>query len=307
MAEQCISVIVPTYQRAQLLNMTLPSYLQPETYELIVVDDCSQDATAKVVHEIATRDARVRYLKSPRNLKQPHAKNMGIAEARAPYVYFGDDDSLLLSGSLAYLLETMKNNNADIVGARAPYMIDKKHIVDAERLFSLVHVKSSLEARWQTIINPFTLQAHFDRAVSIPIQVPFTHAAFLVSRSLAADIQFDEYYTGNCFREETDFLIRAYAQGAQIWYDSRAVQVNLPRSYAEGGAHTGSKNFVLRKLQYFSSALRNNWRFLIKNREALSQATAINVPPVVRQSIFFAEVCKIILSYPLRKVIGREL
>ena len=59
MVEQCISVIVPTYQRAKLLNITLPSYLQPETYELIVVDDCSQDTTAKVVHEIASRDARV--------------------------------------------------------------------------------------------------------------------------------------------------------------------------------------------------------------------------------------------------------
>jgi len=33
-------------------------------------------------------------------------------------------------------------------------------------------MKSSQETRWQTIINPFTLQAHFDRAVSIPIQVP---------------------------------------------------------------------------------------------------------------------------------------
>jgi len=162
-------------------------------------------------------------------------------------------------------------------------------------------MKSSQETRWQTIINPFTLQAHFDRAVSIPIQVPFTHAAFLVSRSLAADIRFDEYYTGNCFREETDFLIRAYAKGAQIWYDSRAVQVNLPRSYAEGGAHTGSKHFVVRKLQYFSSALRNNWRFLIKTMKPSLKQPKSMYPQLSAKAYFLLKYARLFSVIPCER------
>ncbi len=306
MHEPCISVVVPTYNRAHLLEKTLPTYLQPEIFELIVVDDCSLDETRDTVRQLAQSDNRIRYLRSERNLKQPHAKNLGIRAARAPYVYFGDDDSLLLPGSLRFLLETMQEHKADIVGARAPYMIKEEEVPHAQVLYSFEHAKKLMSTDWQTIINPVTLQANFDAAYAKPIEVPFVHAAFLVSKKLAEGLLFDVAYTGNCFREETDFLIRAKASGARIWYDSRAVQVNLPRDMAGGGAHTASGNFVLRKLKIFMSQAENNWRFLNKNHAALRQVLGNDLSPTLRQSLFLAEIAKVILSYPLRKVTGHE-
>ena len=306
MFEPCISVVVPTYNRAHLLKTTLPTYLQPEVLELIVIDDCSQDRTEDTVRELAHSDSRIRYIRSEQNLKQPHAKNLGIRAARAPYVYFGDDDSLLLPGSLGFLLETMHRYKADIVGARAPYMERKEQVPQALRLYSYENAKKMYAADWQSIIHPISIQARFETAVDRPLEVPFVHAAFLVSKTLAERILFDESYTGNCYREETDFLIRARASGASIWYDSRAAQVNLPREMASGGAHTASGSFIMRKLKIFRSQAENNWRFLNKNRAALRQTLGNDISPLLRQSLFLAEIARVILSYPLRKVFGHE-
>ncbi|MBL8968648.1 MAG: glycosyltransferase family 2 protein, partial [Spirochaetaceae bacterium] len=130
MNEARVTVIVPSFNRARLLERTIPSYLQEGAGELILVDDCSTDETAAVVAGLAERDGRIRYLKSERTLKQTHAKNLGIAAARFPLLNFADDYSNLLPGSLPRLLATMEETGADIVGARAPYMESAEDAAD---------------------------------------------------------------------------------------------------------------------------------------------------------------------------------
>jgi glycosyltransferase involved in cell wall biosynthesis len=306
MGDPDVTVIVPTYRRAHLLGLTLPSYLQPETFELIVVDDCSPDNTEEAVKALSKTDPRVRYIRSERNLKQTHAKNLGIAAARSRYVFFGDDDSVLLPGSLARLMATFSEKHADIVGARAPYMESIEKGKDfMEAAVKLVKAGANGTAR-SAIIDPVSLRARFDLDPGGPIELPFVHAAFLARREMAVSIGFDEEYGGNCFREETDFLVRAKSGGARIWFEPRAAQVNLPRASAEGGAHSGSSNFVVRKLGYFKSAFENNWRFLTKNRRELRATLGLSVAPEYRQFLFLLEIVKVIVSYPLRKVTGHE-
>jgi glycosyltransferase involved in cell wall biosynthesis len=253
-----VSVIVPTYGRAGLLERTLPTYLQPEVGELIVVDDASPDETEAVVARLAMSDARIRYLRSDENLKQTHAKNMGIDAASFPFVYFGDDDSVLSPGSIGFLLETLDASGASIVGARAPYLSDEGEAEEA------CGPRDKLAVNWRTI------HARFDLALRSPAEAPFVHAAFLATTELARSLYFDEGFTGNCYREETDFILRAREAGASIWFDSRAVQTNLPRSAAGGGAHGRGGSFLSRKLRYFASSLSNNRRFLRRHHAWLA-------------------------------------
>jgi glycosyltransferase involved in cell wall biosynthesis len=253
-----VSVVVPTYGRACLLERTLPTYLQPEVGELIVVDDASPDETGAAVARLALRDSRVRYLRSEENLKQTHAKNLGIDAASFPYIYFGDDDSLLSPGSIGFLLETLAARGASIVGARAPYLAEEGEAQEA--LMPL----DEIEVNWRTI------HARFDLALKAPVEAPFVHAAFLTTTELARSLYFDEGFAGNCYREETDFLLRAREAGASIWFDSRAVQTNLPRSAAGGGAHGSGGSFLGRKLRYFASSLSNNRRFLRRHHAWLA-------------------------------------
>jgi len=253
--ERLVSVIIPSYGRARILKFTLPSYLQPEVGEIIVVDDASPDNTGHVIAELAAHDSRFKYLRSSKNLKQQHAKNMGIKAARFPFIYFGDDDSILASGSIGFLLDTLKTNNADIVGARAVYM--------AESINAGQKIRRNLEFDWNTI------HAGFDCMLEKPVPAPFVQAAFLIRTGMARSMYFDESYTGNCYREETDFILRAREQGCNVWFDSRAVQTNLPRSQSMGGAHGSDMGFIRGRLYYYNSSRKNNMRFLTRHYEWL--------------------------------------
>ena len=87
-----VSVIVPTYNRADLIGLTLRSVLAQSVapVEIIVVDDGSRDNTAEVV---ATFGDAVRYVTQP-NAGVAAARNHGARLAAGDYLAFTDSDDL---------------------------------------------------------------------------------------------------------------------------------------------------------------------------------------------------------------------
>jgi glycosyltransferase involved in cell wall biosynthesis len=91
-SEVSVSIILPTYNRAGLLPRSIESLLG-QTYgdfELIVVDDGSQDDTAIVVAKFA--DKRIRYVRHIRNRGVAAARNTGLTEVHGAYIAFQDSD-----------------------------------------------------------------------------------------------------------------------------------------------------------------------------------------------------------------------
>jgi glycosyltransferase involved in cell wall biosynthesis len=89
-----VSVVIPTYNRANILPRALESALA-QTYdhlEVLVVDDGSTDNTAELVAQYAELDNRVRYLRQPQNAGVSAARNRGLREARGDFVAFLDSD-----------------------------------------------------------------------------------------------------------------------------------------------------------------------------------------------------------------------
>ncbi len=89
-----VSVLLPTYNKAHFVDEAIRSVLD-QTYrdfELIVVDDCSQDDTGSVVRPYLT-DPRVRYFENPRNLGIGGNWNQALSHARGVYIKYlmGDD------------------------------------------------------------------------------------------------------------------------------------------------------------------------------------------------------------------------
>ena len=113
-----ISVIVPTYNRADLLKEALQSVLaQTYTdYEMIVIDDGSTDNTEGVVLQLFANHCeqkpesadQIRYIKQS-NAGVSAARNHGIFEARGKWLAFLDSDDLWfpqkLEKQMAFLVE----------------------------------------------------------------------------------------------------------------------------------------------------------------------------------------------------------
>ena len=89
------SIIVPTYNRANLIAETLETVLDQSFKELevIVVDDGSVDNTFEVIQRID--DNRLHYFKTS-NGERARARNIGASLARGMYVNFFDSDDVLL-------------------------------------------------------------------------------------------------------------------------------------------------------------------------------------------------------------------
>lgn len=93
-----VSVIICTYNRCESLRQTLRSICELEipdgvTWELLVVDNNSHDATRHVSESFAGR-LPLRYLFEPRQ-GASHARNRAIPNAAAPLLFFSDDDVTL--------------------------------------------------------------------------------------------------------------------------------------------------------------------------------------------------------------------
>ena len=91
-----LSVVVPTYNRSHLVQRAVRSVLAQTfgEYELIVVDDASDDDTQDVVQALG--DARIRYIRHERNRGVGAARNTGVNTARSPWVIFLDSDDEMM-------------------------------------------------------------------------------------------------------------------------------------------------------------------------------------------------------------------
>ncbi|MGC8594655.1 MAG: glycosyltransferase family 2 protein [Candidatus Kryptoniota bacterium] len=106
-----MSVIIPTYNRADLLPRAIRSVLAQTftDFELIVVDDGSIDNTREVVDKFTHLDARVKYIWEPNSGRPAVPKNKGIENASGEYIAFLDHDDEWLPAKLEKQLILFNN------------------------------------------------------------------------------------------------------------------------------------------------------------------------------------------------------
>ena len=130
-----VSVIIPTYNRAHLLNRAIKSVLD-QSYrdlELIIVDDGSTDSTKSLVDEFARKDNRVKYFYID-NSGVSKARNYGIKNSKGELIAFLDSDDEWLSEKLKkqvdlYIKEAYRLCHSDEIWIRNGIRVNqmKKH------------------------------------------------------------------------------------------------------------------------------------------------------------------------------------
>jgi glycosyltransferase involved in cell wall biosynthesis len=104
------SIIIPTYNRANLLPIAIESVLNQSfsNWELIVVDDGSTDETANLMQVYCAKDARIRSIYQE-NAERSAARNNGINQSKGKYICFLDSDDYFLETRLKQLFEEIKD------------------------------------------------------------------------------------------------------------------------------------------------------------------------------------------------------
>lgn len=152
------SIIIPTYNRADLLVRSIQSVLD-QTYgiwELLVVDDGSTDHTANVVK--AYTDKRIRYFYKD-NEERSIARNYGIDRAKGLYFCFLDDDDYYLPLFLEKMLRGIQQHHFPKALFRCGEYIEKPNGQLVREKAPKKHKNNPVRYLWemQSSIRPFAI------------------------------------------------------------------------------------------------------------------------------------------------------
>jgi glycosyltransferase involved in cell wall biosynthesis len=131
-----VSVVIPSYNRAEYIAATLDSVLA-QTYtdfEIIFVDDGSADSTKTILEKYCKRDSRVKYIYQ-NNSERAIARNAGMKQAQGDYICLVDSDDIWYPHKLERQIKVMEANPEAGFSYAAVNRIDfsGKHIQVAPR------------------------------------------------------------------------------------------------------------------------------------------------------------------------------
>ena len=106
-----VTIIMPSYNTGRFIKETIESVLAQSytTWELIIVDDCSNDNTDDVVNPYLT-DGRIHYKKNDINSGAAVSRNRALREAKGKWIAFLDSDDLWEPDKLQRQITFMRDN-----------------------------------------------------------------------------------------------------------------------------------------------------------------------------------------------------
>lgn len=101
--KELVSVIMPVYNAETFLNQSIQSVISQtyQNWELLIVDDCSKDNSASIIHKFVQQNSRIKYFKTDKPSGSPILpRNIGIENAQGRYIAFLDSDDVWLPNKL---------------------------------------------------------------------------------------------------------------------------------------------------------------------------------------------------------------
>jgi glycosyltransferase involved in cell wall biosynthesis len=112
-----VSVIMPVYNTGEQLYKTLMSLMAQteKNFEVIIIDDCSEDALTKEIEQTFCRfDARFKLISQEKNTGAANCRNSGIEYVNGQYLMFLDSDDLFVDSMLKDMADTLDEFQADV-------------------------------------------------------------------------------------------------------------------------------------------------------------------------------------------------
>jgi glycosyltransferase involved in cell wall biosynthesis len=208
-----VSVIIPAFNAQSCIPAALAS-LQAQTeqqFEILVVDDCSTDATAEIVHRFITEDDRIKLLSTAQNGGPAAARNVGLSVAQGQWIALLDADDRFGHQRVEKLLQLAETHEADMIAdnlllcprsasAEGVPMLPPGDLPRLRQLSTADFIAGNVGSRYQP-------------RVSLGFVKPMLRRAFLDQHRL-------RYDTRNRFGEDYMFYVACLMRSARFWMTS---------------------------------------------------------------------------------------
>lgn len=135
--EELVSIIMPNYNGGKYIKCSIESVLLQEykNWELIIIDDNSNDDSMKIIEQYKKIDNRIKIIKLNKNIGPAEARNYGIRKAEGKYIAFIDSDDIWLSEKLKYQIPFMESNENIIISFTAFKIINDNNIIRDRKIY----------------------------------------------------------------------------------------------------------------------------------------------------------------------------
>jgi hypothetical protein len=216
-----VSLVIPVYNAmpylVELLDMLPKQGLDPEQFEVILVNDGSDDGSEKVLEEYAAQNPNYRLIDQPNSGGPADPCNKGIAAVTGKYFFVVGSDDVLTEGALGELARYAEEQGSDIVlakmaglnGRHAPSSMFQRSVDDADIVEDKLYNSLTAIKLFRTDLVRKT-GAHNPTHLHVGSDQPFTLACYLVAEKISV-------------RADRDFvLIRAREDGKNVTSSHRS-------------------------------------------------------------------------------------
>lgn len=271
-----VSIIIPAFNTEKYIAQAIESALGQtlRNIEVIVVDDASSDSTLEVIKSFS--DPRLKILVNQPNQGVSHTRNRAIEAAQGRWIAVLDSDDWYAPDRIEKLLQTAKEESADIV------IDDLYFIQDGEK------------APWSTLLSESGEQIHTlkpidaiyfvetdvygQKGLHLGISKPLFNRDFLLKNS----IQYDRRFQGV---EDFHLMLQCLLSGAYLIFSPQANYFYRTRP---GSLVTQSK------LKFINQLIQANKDFLnkdvVKQNSRLIKALSKNIRILQQNRAYYSVV-----------------
>lgn len=136
-----ISIIMAAYNAEKTIEVAINSVIN-QTYkdwELIIVNDCSKDATLDIISSFALKDERIRVINNSINSGASQTRHNGLMESRGEWIAILDSDDMWTNDKLEKQISLQEQTGAELLFTGSAFMNDA-----GQRLDWILHVPEKI-------------------------------------------------------------------------------------------------------------------------------------------------------------------
>ncbi|HEY8916759.1 MAG TPA: glycosyltransferase [Chitinophaga sp.] len=286
-----ISVIVPTYNRSQLLTYTLDSLLIQHTpkniFEVIVADDGSSDNTKEVV-ESYKGQLNIKYVyQEDKGYRPASARNLGIMNAEGAICFFVDAGVILSEDCVNAHIAIHSELGSQVAAIGYVYGFDQSGNTSIQETIIPANPAQTIENLRSAGIGLDIRERYYkrynDRIDTLPAPwILFWTCNVSVSRRNLINIGcFDERYDGRWGCEDNDVGIRLWQRGVKIHLCRKAASIHFPHEKnMEQKIEQGYRNCTIFH-QKFQTA---ETKIFLENYKQLITDESVDINAMILQS-----------------------